>query len=583
MGQPGAAYAKGAKYQWLLPTIDVGVVHALSARYNFVIPLMQTLVRRGFDTPEKIDAFLFTDAQRDIAPSLLLQDAAKAVERICLAIERKEKILIVGDYDVDGITATSLLLYCLKEIGASVNYFLPHRVNDGYGLSSSIIKRAAANHYHLVITVDNGITAIEPVEYATQAGIDVIITDHHRPHAVLPAAYAVVNPARSDCAYPYKELAGVGVTFKLVSLLYERLNWPLPEKAYELLLLGTIADVVPLTGENRYWVRYCLGRVNESASQAFQVLKNNGGLAQKPAIGSIDIAFSLAPQLNALGRLQDPRQGVQFLIDSRAETVDKVGRLLFELNEARKNIERSIMAEIMWAIDQKQIDVANESVIVAASTQWPVGVIGLVASRLVAEFGKPVVLFHVAENGLAKGSGRSIAAFDLFAALQELAFMFEHFGGHAQAAGICLKAELLPRFKDALADLVRKRLTPSDLQQKIVLDATLPLNEINETFVRHLHFLEPFGHANEAPIFHISDVALLEQPSLLKGLHVKCRVTAGGAVKSIIFFNRPELFELLRLCADRPFAVAVQVTENYWQGNKTIELRGVDIAVPGDI
>lgn len=564
------------KYRWHQAPVDQVRCCELSARYNFAIPLMQVLLARGYDTAEKIDAFLFTDA-RMVSHASMLRDADKAVARIMHALDNNEKILIVGDYDVDGLTSTALMLCCLHPLCKTINYFLPHRVHDGYGLSRAIVQRAADSGYQLLITVDNGITAHQAVELAGQLGLDVIVTDHHVPQVGLPAAHAVVNPVRHDCAYPCKELAGVGVAFKVMSLLYEKLGKPLPDKVYELLLLGTIADVVPLIGENRYWVRTALLQVNAQPSFSLRMLKHNGGLGEKPVIDTRDIAFSIAPQLNALGRLHDPRRGVHFLLDTRDSEVIAIGQQLFELNQARKELERGIVAEIIMGIKQGAI-VLHEHVLVASSAQWSVGVIGLVASRLVAEYNRPVVLFHLTSDGMARGSARSINGVDVFAALGELAGIIDHFGGHAAAAGVSMRVEQLPAFAQGLEQVMAMRLAGIDLTPSITIDASLQLGDLHEQFMRNLDYLEPFGAGNAEPIFRVHHAMLIDQPLLLKEQHVKCRIQAQGVIKPVIFFNRPELYAWLCAQHDQPFDVAVQVTENYWQGNKTIELRGVDVA-----
>lgn len=249
---------QGEKYIWKLPTFEQKVVADIAVTYNLSFPIAQTLAMRGLTSSEAIDSFLFSSFERDVAHASLLKDAEHSVDRILAAIKNKEPILVFGDYDVDGITSSAMMMICLLPLGAKINFFLPHRVRDGYGLSTKIVERAAQNKYKVIVTVDNGITAFEPAQRAKELGIDLIITDHHRPHERVPDAFAIVNPNQNDCAYPFKTLAGVGVTFKLLSLLYEKKGLQLPAKSYELLLLGTIADVVPLMGENRFWVRYGL-------------------------------------------------------------------------------------------------------------------------------------------------------------------------------------------------------------------------------------------------------------------------------------------------------------------------------------
>lgn len=567
----------GYKYLWQLPHTDAQQVAQLAAQYNLSFSIAQTLLSRGFKTKEDVDSFLFSSFERDVAHPSLMKDAQKAVERILFAIQNNEKILVFGDYDVDGITSSAMMMICLLPLGAQVNFFLPNRVRDGYGLSTKIVERAAQNGYKVIITVDNGISAFEPAARAKELGIDVIITDHHRPHDAVPDAFAIVNPNQVDCPYPFKTLAGVGVTFKLLSYLYELKQLTMPAKAYELLLLGTIADVVPLLGENRFWVRYGLNYVNKFDSLAMHVLKTNGKV-KKPLIDARDIGFSIAPQINALGRLQDPRQGVKFLIGSDKHEVQEVGKILLELNERRKEIERSIFNQVVQEIQNGTIDLQKERVIIAASKGWPAGVIGLVASRLVSAYGRPAILLHLTKDGIAKGSCRSIAEFNMFNALHASRDILKSFGGHSLAAGLSLKIDDIPQLKQKLEQLAAEQLTPEDLQQKLTIDAQLQLGDLTQKFVADMKHLQPFGNENPTPTFYAKDVVLVQKPKLLKDLHVKAAVFADGVIKPVIFFNRPELFELLCSFEQEPFDLAAQVSENHWNGRVSVELTGVDIA-----
>lgn len=571
---------QGEKYVWQMPEEQREQALAIASKYSLSMPIAHTLLARGFATEDDIESFLFSSFERDVAHPSQMKDADRSVDRILQAIEKQEKILVCGDYDVDGVTSSAMMLACLMPLGAQINFFLPHRVKDGYGLSVKTVERAAANGYTLLITVDNGITAFEPAKRAKELGVDLIITDHHRPHEEVPDAYAIVNPNQEDCPYPFKVLAGVGVGFKILSLLYEKKNMKLPDKVYELLMLGTIADVVPLKGENRFWVRHGLQYVNRVQSYAFKVLKQNGKVT-KTQISSTDIGFSIAPQINALGRLQDARDGVKFLIGQDTQQIENVGRVLLELNEARKEIERSIYAQICKKVEEKEIDLDKENIIIAASDSWPPGVIGLVASRIVSTFGKPTLLFHLSKDGLAKGSCRSIPAFNMFDALYENKAMLKSFGGHSLAAGLALPIDQLATLKENLEQRIAQVCTPYDLQQKLALDAQAHLSDLTSKFMHDLQNLEPFGNENRQPYFCFNDVVMVQRPQLLKNAHVKCVLFADGVIKPIIFFNRPELFELLIAQGEEPFHVVAQVMENHWNGRVSIELSGVDVALSG--
>jgi len=570
-------FIKGCKYRWKIPTADAAKVRDIAQKHNLSIPIAQTLFVRGLEDSEKINSFLFTSLEKDIAHPSLFKDAQKAVERILEAIEKKEKILIVGDYDVDGISSTSLLLAALLPLGARINYFLPNRVRDGYGLSNKIVKKAGDNNYKLIITVDNGITAFDAAREAKKLGVDLIITDHHRPHGKLPEALAIVNANQDDCNYPYKSLAGVGVAFKIIFLLYEIKKITLPEKIYELLMLGTVADVVPLIGENRFWVKHGLSVVNKRKSYSLAVLADNSRLTKK-LLGSLDIGFMIAPQLNAIGRLDDPRDAVKFLISSEFADVDRVGKTLKEINERRKKVERGIFDEIEQLIINKTIDVESENIIMAANTEWPAGVIGLVAGRLAHGYGKPTFLFHE-KNGILGGSCRSIPEFNIFDALKENEDLLISFGGHSFAAGLKIKKENIEELKSRLEQKISQELSPDDLIPKIELDAPIELGELNKKMISDLQQLEPFGNKNSQPAFFINDVVLLKQPQLLKDKHVKCKVFADGITKPVIFFNRPDLYRVLCQIGDKPFSVAGHVIKNEWNDRVNVELQGLDISV----
>ena len=411
---------------------------------------------------------------------------------------------------------------------------------------------------------------------AKKLGIDLIITDHHRPHDHVPDAFAIVNPHQIDCAYPFKYFAGVGVAFKILSLLYEQQGMQIPGKVIELLLFGTVADVVPLTGENRYWVRYGLGYVNQTESYSLTVLKQNSKFS-KPELFSTDIGFSITPQINALGRLDDAREGVQFLIGNNASEVDRIGKILLEMNQSRKEIEKKIIDDIVAQVESGKIDV-SKNVVIASSHDWPSGVIGLVASRIVGLYGKPTLLFHLTRDGLAKGSCRSIPEFNVFEALVESKDLLITFGGHSHAAGLSLKIENLPILQERLQDKVAQELTEFDLKQKLLVDARVSgLEEFSSKLMQDLRLFEPFGHQNPQPSFYVTGVVLVKKPQLLKDLHVKCSVFSDGVIKSVMFFNRPDLFDVLVTQADEPFDIVGQVMHNYWNGNYSIEIQGIDV------
>ena len=569
------SYIQGNKYLIGIPVVEEKKAEELSSHFHISQTLAKVLLARDMDTIHIVSNYLETNYEKDVHDPKLLKDGIKAVDRILEAIEKEEKILVFGDYDVDGITSSSLMMIGLLSLKAKVNFYLPNRVKDGYGLSSKIVQKAAENKYSLIITVDNGITAFEPVALANKLGVDVIITDHHQPHDHVPQAYAIVNPHQDDCPYPFKYFAGVGVAFKLLTLLLEKKNQKIPDKMIELLLLGTVADVVPLTGENRYWVRAGLEHVNRYESYCMEVLKRNSNVL-KPELFSTDIGFSITPQINALGRLDDPRQGVQFLLGSDENEVDRVGKVLLELNQSRKEVEKKIIAEIVEQVETGKVDL-SKNVVITGSNNWPAGVIGLVASRIVGLYGKPTLLFHFTSDGLAKCSCRSIHEFNIFNALEKSKDILISFGGHFHAAGPSLKIENLPELEKRLQAEIKETLTEFDLKQKLKVDAVAELSDFSENMIEQLRLFEPFGHENPQPYFYVKNVVLVQQPFLLQELHIKCRVFSQGVLKSVMFFNRPELFDKLVAQGDQPFDIVAQVMQNYWNGSYTIELQGVDV------
>jgi single-stranded-DNA-specific exonuclease len=344
-------------------------------------------------------------------------------------------------------------------------------------------------------------------------------------------------------------------------------------------MLGTVADMVPLIGENRFWVRYGLHRVNHYRSTALRTLMANGSLT-KETLDSLDIGFIIAPQINALGRLSDPRDAVKFMISENHVDVERIGTILKTMNEERKNVERKIYDHLERALHTQQIDLNREYVIMATDEHWPSGVIGLVAGKLVHNYGRPAFLFHVDhKEGIAKGSCRSIPEINIFELLKKNQDLLLHYGGHAHAAGLKLKLEHVPELKDRLSSAIAAQYSLDDLCPKLMLDAELQLPEATQRCIDDLEQLEPFGNQNPQPLFVINDLTLIRQPQLLKERHVKCMVFAQGVIKPVIFFNRPDLIGPLTQCLDRPFKLAAHIIKNEWGGVTRIELQGVDIAL----
>ncbi len=566
---------QGLRYRWKMVFSDDEVVQRLyQSGLSLSYPVLRVLASYGYASSEEIEKFLFAPVIPHLHNAQGLKDIDRAVERIQKAIIEREKILIVGDYDVDGITATSLVLRSLLELGALVNFFIPNRFVDGYGLSTKNVDRAAESGYRLVITVDNGITAVEAASRAKDVGIDLIITDHHMPHDLVPEAYAIVNPRQIACSYPSKELAGVGVAYKLIARLYEAFTRALPESLYELIVLGTIADVVPLIGENRSLVRYALHKIRTLESPALSVLKANARIDR--TINSQDIGFFIAPQLNALGRLEDPRDGVFFLLGEDFSSVERIGKRLYELNQRRKEQERLVFDDVQKQIAHGTIALDRDLACIATGDTWPAGVIGLAAARISQLYGRPTFLLH-RSGEYYKGSCRSVQGVDIFSLLSSVSSTLVQFGGHAAAAGLSVRADMLSHFSKAVQNELAKTHTVADLVPSIRCVAPLFLDEINGKLMRDLGLMEPFGSGNDRPLFFIEHVQLVGEPQLLKDEHVKCMIVDRGIVKPVIFFNRPELYEWLLRYKNEIFDLAAYVQENTFRGRITIDLQGVDI------
>lgn len=569
-----------AKKTWLIPSFDTANIKDTTQAYAVHRIVAQILERRGYLDSEDIDQFLVPDEEYAVADPRLLKNAEKTVARILTAIEHNEKIRICGDYDVDGMTSSSLLIHCLRPLGADIDYHIPHRVRDGYGLKPDIVEQAANDGCSVLITVDNGITAFDAAKKAAECGIDLIITDHHLAHDGIPGAYTVVNPKQPGCMYPFKYLAGVGVAFKLMNLLYAQKELELPNEAYELMMLGTIADVVELKGENRYWVKYGLRQIhNGVVSQPFKKLMSNARI-EKPMITSTDIAFGIAPQLNALGRIDDANRGVQFLL---GQDVDAVGSALLSANVARKQMQLDMTKEAKTRVYRGECK--HEAAIVLSSPQWHPGVNGLVASKISEWFHKPAIICtEVTDDAgetILKGSGRSPYEVNLFGALDGCRDLLIGWGGHKVAAGLSLKMAQLTAFKKRFSEMCRKESKERTPYPGFPVDAFASFDDINDELIKDLRLLEPFGNHNPQPALLFDDVTVSAKPTFMgRGRqHVKCTLKSGKKRIPVKFFFRPDMYRHLSTFKEEQthFKLLGTPDENYWRGKRTLEINGIDI------
>jgi single-stranded-DNA-specific exonuclease len=556
---------------------DETVADTLVAALGINPVVARVLVLRGIVTPDEATRFLNPSLDHLHDP-FTLTDVPAATDRIFGAIARGERIAVHGDYDVDGVTSTVMLRRAIELLGGDVVHYIPDRLKDGYGLLPEAIERLHADDVRVVISVDCGIRAADAARQARAHGIDLIITDHHEPGDSLPPAFAVINPRRSDCAYPDKDLAGVGVAFKLVQALCarsDRLGW-LPGFV-KLAAIGTVADVVPLRGENRVIAHAGLGRLSRGRhTVGLRALVEAAGLTGK-RIGSHEVSFVLAPRLNAAGRMSTPDLATRLLLISDEGLADEARGLAEQLdteNLRRREEEARILADARRRIEADP-EIGAHNLVVVWGEGWHRGVIGIVASKLVEQFCRPAVVLSV-EDGVAHGSGRSIPGFDLLAALERCADLFNRFGGHRQAAGVTLDAGRLPELRRRLGDYADERLSPEDLMPRLAIDAALPLGQINGDLVRSLGMLEPFGAGNRRPVFHAAAVEVVDGPHTMRQHHLRMTVRAGRSRFRAIAWRAGyrEAFVREHRAA---LNMAFSLTENSFRGETHLELSVADV------
>ncbi len=535
------------------------------------------LANRGFTTIQQVHDFLEPSMDR-LLDAFTMRDMDLAVTRVLRAVDDREQILVYGDYDVDGITSTSLLTATLTALGAKVTYFIPDRIRDGYGLSERGVDVARKRRVKLIITADCGITATNEVKLAKAAGIEVLVTDHHEPLGELPEAVAVLNPKRKDCPYPFKDLAGVGVVFKLVQGLAARRPEALPPSFVlghlDLVALGTIADVVPLLGENRIFAKIGLEQLCTSEKPGIVALKEVAGLKTR-RVESGHVAYILAPRINAAGRLGNAESGVRLLLSNEPRSAAIIAESLEEDNTNRKKIDESTLEDALAQL--RQYGAELPPAIVLWSDRWHPGVLGIVASRLIERFHRPTILVACdGEEG--KGSGRSVPGFDVHQALQECSEYLLGFGGHSYAAGLTILTENLEAFRDRLCAVVQARIRPDDYIPKLSIDGPIRLDDLNEDLVQFLDRLSPFGIGNAEPLFIADDVRLASTPMVVSRNHLKMSIRQNGREMDCIGFGMGHMAGPLSTEAGR-ISVAFVPTINVWQNRARLQLKLRDIQV----
>ncbi len=563
---------------------DPEKVAQLSAELGIDPVLASLLVTRGVQTFEEARSFFRPnlDALHD---PFLMKDMSNAVERLEKAISQNEKILVYGDYDVDGTTAVALVFSFIRRLTSFVDFYIPDRYDEGYGVSQKGIDWAAENGFSLIITLDCGIKAIDKVAYAKSKGIDVIICDHHLPEQELPQAVAVLDPKREDCNYPFDDLSGCGVGFKLVQAFSQRNGIPFETLVplLDLLVVSIASDLVTVIGENRILAHFGLKRLNEQPRMGLQAMINLANL-EPGHITIDDIVFKIGPRINAAGRMESGRLAVQLLTAEDAPTAMSVGTKINDNNNERKNIDREITKEALEMVQKGTCCTSNNAVIVYGP-DWNKGVVGIVASRLVEAFYKPAFVL-TRSNGFVTGSARSVRGFDLYDAISSCADLLENYGGHIYAAGLTMKEENLPEFTARIDKYVSTHITAEMATPVIDVDSEINFSQITPKFFRVLKQFQPFGPGNGSPVFLTKNV--YDDGNGRKvgpgGQHLKLELIQESQPYhqiAAIAFNMADSFEHIR--NGNPVDVCYSIVENYYRGNSTIQLRIKDIREREDI
>jgi len=573
--------------KWHILSPDPKQVSALADSLGCRPAVATALINRGICRPDQAAAFL-KPSLADIRSPFLMKDIERAVERILLAVRRREKVLVFGDYDMDGITATALLFEFLTCLDVDVHCHIPNRLTEGYGLSRDYVeKRANPDGVGLIITVDCGISSFDAVVAARRSGIDVIITDHHEPPPLMPEAFAVLNPKQPDCPSGFSWLAGVGVAFNLVLALRKRLRdegfWsargglePNLKAACDLVALGTVADMVPLVKENRIYVKAGLEVLASDARPGVKALLDACNLLNRP-LDTRALAFKLAPRVNAAGRLHHGSIALKLMTTSNMETAHAIAKELGRENLKRQQLENHILSEIVRNLEENP-GLLKQRALVLDQQGWHQGVIGIVASRLVDRYYRPVVLIAVADH-IGKGSARAPAGFDLYEGLKGCARYLEKFGGHKAAAGVTLRVENIPAFREDFERIVCQKTTPEDFIPKLVIDGEISPSDVSAQLADELEALAPFGTGNPEPLFMLSDMDVLSA-RVVGAHHLQMRLRPSSPLKAhqtrpfdAILFN-PWAVRLQRIKPppERFQRIACHVRWNRWRDTKKIQL-----------
>jgi single-stranded-DNA-specific exonuclease len=560
--------------RWKIKHADDHKVIELSDALKIHPMLSRILVGRGIESYEEAKAYFRPDISQ-LQDPWLMKDMGSAVKRILLAIDQKEKILVFGDYDVDGTSSVALMIQLLRRIHdpAHIDFYIPHRQREGYGISKAGIDFAIKNAFHLIISVDCGIKSVDLVDYAKMNGIDFIICDHHLPDIILPAAIAILNPKQKDCGYPYKELCGCGVAFKLITALCQALS--LPEENYliylDLVAIAIAADIVPMTGENRTLCFLGLKKINENPNQGIRALMTLSGLSAPASITSL--VFTIAPRVNAAGRMDDARKAVLMFVAEDYEEALFYANLLHSDNSDRREADSNITEEALALIDGDEI-MRNRKSTVLYKSHWHKGVVGIVASRLIEKYYRPTIV--LTQSGeFASGSARSVPGFNLYEALHACREWLLGYGGHFAAAGMTLAPEHVEQFSRKFEEVVSETIEPRFLIPELEADAVADFRDLDFQTWRIIGQMEPFGPENCKPVLISHFVHDTGYSKLLKEKHLRLFLQQGDLIFSGIAFNMADKWPLVQ--SGQPLDIAYTLDVNEWNGEKKLQLKILDI------
>lgn len=577
--------------RWVIKEkVDQKAVMELSRALNISTLLATLLVQRGIKTFDQARAF-FRPKLTQLHDPFLMKDMDRAVNRIENAIRYREKILVYGDYDVDGTTAVALVYTFLKSIYKEVDFYIPDRYTEGYGISKSGVEFASENNFRLVIALDCGIKAIDNISYAKELGIDFIICDHHRPGENLPPAHAILDPKRSDCNYPYKELSGCGLGFKLVQAFSRKNHMPFKrlEKFLDLVVVSIASDIVPITGENRILAYYGLKLLNSKPRPAFTAILHYSNIKKKSDFQYVeeeyvfnrklsvsDLVFLIGPRINAAGRMESGKNSVELLISKNIETAIEKAEQINQFNTERRNLDMQVTQHALELLAKDPAEQERKSTIVY-HPDWHKGVLGIVASRLTETYYRPTIIL-TKSNGLITGSARSVKDFDVYNAIDQCFDLLEHFGGHKYAAGLSMKPENFDVFKQRFEEIVQSTIEDRMLVPEIEIDARIKLNNISTKFYRILKQFAPFGPENMAPVFLTEKVVDTGYGCIVGKNHLKLSVIhpdISGFPVAAIAFQQGDKLPIIQ--SGKAFSICYHVEENEWNGHTSLQLNIKDI------